>query len=93
MGGDAAMRKQHRPTRRGLRQRVLGVTGDQWQVTSAPTATQRAAVEECETLFSALHGEVKAFFEHEYATLLEATAAAKAPWTPMRLPRWSGAKR
>ena len=90
MRGDPVLRKDDRPAPRGLKERVTGVTGNLWRVTSAPTATQREEIARAEALFAPLHRELAAFVTGPLQEVVSAAEAVGAPWTPTRLPAWPG---
>ena len=88
IGLDQTLGKRDTPRPRSIRERVDGVVGNQLGVTSTPTLTQRAVLEETESMFTGVHADLRRLLEEDLRELERLMEQAGAPWTPGRLPDW-----
>jgi len=86
--GDRTKARLEEPTSPSIRSRVEEIVGDQWDVTSAPTKTQRDAYDYASDEFREALGQLRELIEKDLAELERKLEAAGAPWTPGRLPTW-----
>ncbi len=88
LGGDPTLRKREEPMPPSISERVGQVARDQWDATSAPTQTQRAAYDHAATAFADTLAALRQLMEEDLTALEQQLEAAHAPWTPGRLPDW-----
>ena len=88
MQGDPLLRRLDKDTDPGLAGRIYGAIGDQWQSTSAPTKTQRDALEIAGGEFRPVYEALKRILAEDVAAIDKMLDAAGAPATPGRLPDW-----
>ena len=74
--------------RPSINERVQQVVGNQWRVTSPPTETQQDAYRYAGEEFTKLLGELRRLMETDLKGLEDQLEAARAPWTPGRIPNW-----
>jgi hypothetical protein len=67
---------------------VDGIIYDQYLSTGAPTGTNRKAYEIAAAEFGLFLADLRVFVERDLRTLESALEAARAPWTPGRIPEW-----
>ena len=87
--GDETLRSRSAAFARGLASRIGAVVGNQQNVTSAPTETQRRELIDTEQAFTDVLERVRSLVTRELAALERQWEQAEAPWTPGRLPTWS----
>ena len=68
--------------------RVQSIVGGQWNVTSAPTGTQRDAYRYAADAFGGVLEDLRELIEEDLAALEDRLEEAGAPWTPGRVPEW-----
>ncbi len=88
MRGDPVLRRDDRPSPRGIKQQVQGVTRNLWRVTSPPTQTQRDEIDRATVLFTVFHSELEQWIEDAYLPIRTDAVDAGAPWSPTYLPIW-----
>ena len=86
LSGDTTRRRHYEPTPPSISQQTRVAV--QWNVTSAPTQTQRAAYRQAGEQFAEVLDGLRTLIETDLAALDQKLEAAGAPWTPGRLPRW-----
>ena len=90
MRGDRTLRKHDLPSPPGVQGIVGDITGNQWRVTSPPTATQVEMLETAEALFTGVLAKLRVLMDEDLVDIEARLETAGAPWTPGRLPRWEG---
>jgi len=86
--GDRTLSKRNEPAPASIRSRVSRVMYSQWNVTSAPTQTQRDAYRQTGEEFAGLLAELRTLMEEDLTKLEEKLEDIGAPWTPGRIPQW-----
>lgn len=86
--GDQTKRRREEATLPSVNDRIMAVVGDQWNVTSPPTKTQRDEYLRAGQEFQGVLVELKKLVSEEMAALDRQLDADGAPWTPGRLPDW-----
>jgi photosystem II stability/assembly factor-like uncharacterized protein len=86
--GDRTLRKYREPAPSSIRSRVSRIVHGQWNVTSAPTQTQREAYRQAGEAFAEVLEELRVLMEEDLVRIEEKLEAAGAPWTPGRIPIW-----
>jgi len=86
--GDRTRSKRREPAPASIRSRVGRVVNSQWNVTSAPTQTQRDAYRQAGEEFAGLLTELRTLMEEDLTKLEENLEDIGAPWTPGRIPQW-----
>jgi len=86
--GDRTLSKRQEPTPPSINERIQRVVGNQWNVTSAPTWTQRDAYRHAGGEFTQVLAELRSLIEEDLAGVEAKLESAGAPWTPGRLPNW-----
>jgi Mg2+ and Co2+ transporter CorA len=85
--GDRTRSNRREPTPASINQRVS--VAIQWNVTSAPTQTQRDAYRHAGTEFTKVLADLRDLIESGLAGLEHKLEQAGAPWTPGRIPEWT----
>ena len=85
--GDVAVQRYQEPTPPSLLARLGGVIDGHWASTSAPTQTQRRAVDIVSQAFTGVLAQLQGI-ARDLESLETRAEAAGAPWTPGRLPVW-----
>ncbi|MCC6725304.1 MAG: glycosyl hydrolase [Saprospiraceae bacterium] len=88
--GDGVAVKIDKPHAPSLADRIYGMAYDIWSSSSAPTTTQKEQMAIASKLFQAELAKLKQLVEVDLPALDRKLEAAQAPWTPGRLPVWSG---
>ncbi len=86
--GDSTITSRSEPTPPSLVGRVGRVVSGAWNITSAPTATQRENYSVAAKAFVGLLPRLRTLVEQDLVLLEDDLEAAGGPWTPGRLPRW-----
>ncbi len=86
--GDRTLSRHMRPVPTSISRRVNAIVSDQWDVTSAPTQTQRDGYRYAADEFAAVLTALRGLIETDLAAAEAKLEAAGAPWTPGRLPVW-----
>ncbi|MDP2875191.1 MAG: hypothetical protein Q8O00_03345 [Holophaga sp.] len=87
--GDALRAKHQEATLPGITDRLSRLTGAAWQVTTAPTGTQRRAYQLAAEAFEAFLPKLKTLIQQDLKALEDALETSGAPWTPGRIPTWN----
>ncbi len=87
--GDQTRRKQEEPTPPSIVERVRNIVGGQWDVTSAPTKTERDGYRYAGAAFATALADLRELIEKDLAGIEARLEAAGAPWTPGRIPEWT----
>lgn len=87
--GDPLKARYQAATVPSLAERMDRLTGGLWNVTSAPTETQRQAYELASEAFGVFLPRLKTFLQQDLKGLEDLLETHDAPWTPGRLPEWS----
>ncbi len=88
--GDGVASKLDKPHAPSVADRIYGMSYDIWSSSSAPTTTQKEQMAIAGKLFKAELAKLKQLVEVDLPALDRKLEAAKAPWTPGRLPVWGG---
>ncbi len=88
--GDGVASKIDKPHAPSLVDRMYGMSYDIWSSSSAPTTTQKEQMAIASKLFQAELAKLKQLVEVDLPALDRKLEAAKAPWTPGRVPVWGG---
>ncbi|MDY7109833.1 MAG: glycosyl hydrolase [Planctomycetota bacterium] len=86
--GDRTKRTYREPTPSSIRSRVSRIVYGQWNVTSAPTQTQRDAYRQAGEAFTDVLDELRLLMEEDLVRIEEKLERVGAPWTPGRIPAW-----
>jgi hypothetical protein len=90
LSGDPVRGKRNEPTPPSISDRVQGVVYGHWYATSDATRTHRASYEIAAARFKGTLAALRTLVEVDLARLEDEAEAAGAPWTPGRIPLWSG---
>ena len=90
MNGDRTIARRSEPTTPGISSRVSQVLWGTREITSDPTQTQRDNLALAGKLFAPLLADLKVLVEKDLADLEQRLDEAGAPFTPGRIPAWSG---
>lgn len=88
--GDQLASTLDQPSKPSLSSRVWGMSYEVWGTTSAPTKTQVEQQRIASVQFKKALAELKQLAEVDLKALEKRLADVKAPYTPGRLPVWSG---
>ncbi|MCF8248186.1 MAG: glycosyl hydrolase [Saprospiraceae bacterium] len=88
--GDGVASRIDKPHAPSLADRIYGMSYDIWSSSSAPTTTQKEQMAIAGKLFKVELAKLKQLVEVDLPALDKQLEAAKAPWTPGRLPVWGG---
>jgi photosystem II stability/assembly factor-like uncharacterized protein len=88
--GDGVASKIDKPHAPSLGDRIYGMAYDIWSSSSAPTTTQKEQMAIAAKQFQAELAKLKQLVEVDLPALDRKLEAAKAPWTPGRVPVWTG---
>ncbi len=86
--GDPVKARYQAATVPAIEGRITRLADGLWQVTTAPTATQRQAYELAAEAFGAFLPRLKTFLQQDLKALEDALEKSGAPWTPGRIPEW-----
>jgi photosystem II stability/assembly factor-like uncharacterized protein len=86
--GDRTLRKYREPAPSPIRSRVSRIVYGQWNVTSAPTQTQRDGYRQAGEAFAGVLEQLRILMEEDLVQLEEKLENVGAPWTPGRIPVW-----
>ncbi len=86
--GDEVIAGYNEPTPPSINDRIQRAIYGCWGSTSAPTATQKKAVELADTAFRDVLAKLRTLVEVDLTGLENRLEALGAPWTPGRLPTW-----
>jgi hypothetical protein len=86
--GDAVAGERQMPTAPSITDRVDGIVGTQWTVTSAPTRTSLDAYSIASAEFEIQLAALKTLVEKDLRGLEEKMEKMGAPYTPGRIPDW-----
>lgn len=86
--GDRTLASRNDAVPPAITDRVDGIIYDQYLSTGAPTGTNRKAYEIAAAEFGLFLADLRVFVERDLRTLESALEAARAPWTPGRIPEW-----
>ncbi|MCP5518554.1 MAG: glycosyl hydrolase [Verrucomicrobiales bacterium] len=86
--GDPSLAKRFEPELPSIVERVQNIVGSQWNVTSAPTRTERDAYQYAGEAFAEVLEKYRRLVEDDLRALEARLEAAGAPWTPGRVPHW-----
>ena len=86
--GDEVIASYNEPTPPSISDRIQRAIYGSWGSTSAPTATQRKAVELADEAFRGVLAKLRTLVEVDLAGLESRLEELGAPWTPGRLPTW-----
>ena len=86
--GDSSAQRRSHPTRPSIASRVGNIVGNQWYTTNAPTQTELDGYRIASEQFASLLVDLRKLVEEDIVALQRELDAAKAPWTPGRLPKW-----
>jgi photosystem II stability/assembly factor-like uncharacterized protein len=88
--GDETVEQRYAPTPPSIIARVELIARDQWNVTSAPTDTQRDGYRYAASELAPVLDDLRTLIDTDLTDLEQQLEAAGAPWTPGRaLPTWS----
>ncbi len=90
LSGDPVRGKRNEPTPPAIADRVQGVVYGHWYATSDATRTHRASYEIAAAEFKETLAALRTLVEVDLARLEADAESAGAPWTPGRVPLWSG---
>ncbi|MBN1422762.1 MAG: glycosyl hydrolase [Planctomycetes bacterium] len=88
MRGDPTPGRHNEPTPPSILERIRGVVGNQWHVTSPPTSTDEDAYRFAGEAFGKVLADLRALVQNDLAALERKLESAGAPWTPGRIPEW-----
>ncbi len=88
--GDGVASTIDKPHAPSLADRIYGMGYDIWSSSSAPTSTQKEQMAIAGKLFKVELAKLKELVEVDMPALDKKLEAAKAPYTPGRLPVWGG---
>ncbi|MBI5916606.1 MAG: glycosyl hydrolase [Bacteroidetes bacterium] len=88
--GDGVASKIDKPHAPSLGDRIYGMSYDIWSSTSAPTTTQREQLAIAKKQFGQELPKLRQLVEVDLKAIERKLEAAKAPYTPGRLPVWGG---
>jgi photosystem II stability/assembly factor-like uncharacterized protein len=86
--GDAIKAKYQEAMVPAIEERMNRLVGNIWQVTTAPTATQREAYNLASDAFAAFLPRLRTFLQQDLKALEDTLETSGAPWTPGRIPEW-----
>jgi len=86
--GDRTISSRSEPVPPSLVGRVGNIVSGAWNITSAPTATQKESYSIAAEAFADLLPRLRTLVEEDLTQLEEELEAAGGPWTPGRLPTW-----
>lgn len=89
LGGDSVVRRYNEPVPPSITDRIGGVVGATWTISTAPTETHRQNYALAAELFSPVLAQLQQIAEVDMKALHDRLEAAGAAWTPGRVPRWS----
>jgi hypothetical protein len=87
--GDASLRSRNEPVPPSIQQRVQGIAGGLWSVSSAPTSTMKQSYAVAAQEFAPLLAGLRAMVDVELKEVESKLEKAGAPWTPGRIPEWT----
>jgi len=79
----------HAATLPAIADRLSRLGNASWQVTTAPTVTQRQAYQLAANAFEAFLPKLRTLVQQDLKALEETMEHNGAPWTPGRLPSWT----
>jgi photosystem II stability/assembly factor-like uncharacterized protein len=88
LSGDSTRASRNEPTPLAIADRVQRVVNGHWDVTSAPTTTQRDNYDIAAREFKPVLEKLRPLVLVDLVRLEAAAEAAGAPWTPGRVPEW-----
>jgi hypothetical protein len=88
--GDVALRARNENTPISIAERVEDIAGEQFLALTKPTTTQLDAYRIASEEFSMELSKMRHLVDSNLRELEKAMDAAGAPWTPGRLPEWTG---
>jgi photosystem II stability/assembly factor-like uncharacterized protein len=86
--GDGTASRIDKPHAPSLGERINGMSYDIWSSTSAPTATQKEQMRLAGIQFKTELAKLRSLVEVDLKNIEQKLEAAKAPYTPGRLPVW-----
>jgi len=87
--GDPTFAKHEIPAPPTIQERVRGLVGSQWRVTSPPTTTQRDNYRHAAAAFAGVLTETRSLVDTDLKALENRLEELGAPWTSGRVPRWT----
>ena len=88
--GDGIASEIDQPQQPSLLSRVYGMSYEIWSSTSAPTSTQKEQQRIAGKQFATALAQLRQVAEVDLKKVEQQLEAVKAPYTPGRLPVWSG---
>ena len=86
--GDKILEKYQEPVPPSIVERVSGIVGALWGITSAPTGTHQRSYEFAAAEFAPALDKLRTLVETDLKQLESQAEALGAPWTPGRVPVW-----
>ncbi len=86
--GDGTISSRNEPTPPSIRDRIGHIVWGGWESTADPTQTHRDAYALAAEQFAGVLEQLTRLVTTDLATLEDDLEAARAPWTPGRVPRW-----
>ncbi len=88
--GDQSLRSRNENTLPSLEERVQTIVDDQWQSSSAPTATHREIYRTVSEELKPVLARLRQLVDIDIRGIETSLEQAGAPWTPGRVPVWNG---
>ena len=88
LGGDSVVRRYNEPVPPSLTERIGGVVGATWSISTAPTETHRQSYALAAEAFGPVLTQLRQIADMDMKTLAAHLEAAGAVWTPGRVPTW-----
>jgi hypothetical protein len=88
--GNEVRRAKNEPDPPSITDRVQGIVAGHWLSTSAPTQTHRSAYDLAAKEFAPVLEGLRTLIDEDLRRLEGEADAAGAPWTPGRVPLWTG---
>jgi len=89
LDGDPVKARYQAATLPAIADRMSRLVNASWQVTTAPTVTQRQAYQLAANAFEAFLPKLRTLVQQDLKALEETMEHNGAPWTPGRLPSWT----
>ena len=88
LSGDRIKARLQDPTPPSINGRIRSIVGDQWNVTSPPTLTQRDAYEYAGQEFAGVLADLRDVIRQDLVEIEKQLESSGAPWTPGRILDW-----
>ena len=88
LSGDRTRSRLQDPTPPSVNGRIRRIVGDQWNVTSPPTQTQRDAYQIAGQEFTSVIANLRVLIRKDLVDIEKKLESAGAPWTPGRILGW-----